>query len=208
MSPHVLKCLRWLAAVSLSCGVAAAMAAEPVEQLDEIVVTATQAKIRELRMAAEKAEDAFYARYNEINKNHDFDINCHVEKGRPVPAASMHWCVHREGAASRCLRGACRREELRPGRSRRLQRSDAAWGLRLHPHGGCNRSRQEEGLRAEPAADNQLGSAAAATRPGPREHRCAVRESAGEVVRQGRRAAGSACNFTVTFSAGRPSIVT
>ncbi len=55
-------------------------ATQPEDQLDEVVVTATQSRLRELRQAAEKAEDAFYERYNEVNKDDVFDVDCHVDK--------------------------------------------------------------------------------------------------------------------------------
>jgi hypothetical protein len=57
-----------------------AHAGQAIDQLDEVVVTATQAKLRELRKAAEQAEDAFYERYDEINKDDDFDVDCTVGK--------------------------------------------------------------------------------------------------------------------------------
>jgi hypothetical protein len=65
-------------AAALLVGAAVATAEEEPETLGEVVVIGEKVRISELREAAEKAEDAFYRRYNEVNKNDDLDINCHV----------------------------------------------------------------------------------------------------------------------------------
>jgi hypothetical protein len=53
--------------------------------LDEVLVNGT--RLRDLQAAVVKAEDRFYARYNELNKNDDFDIECRVEAplGSKIP---------------------------------------------------------------------------------------------------------------------------
>lgn len=52
----------------------AAAAKKGNQELDEVVVRGT--RLSELRSAIVKAEDRFYARYNEINQIRDFDIDC------------------------------------------------------------------------------------------------------------------------------------
>jgi hypothetical protein len=54
-------------------------AAEPERQLDEIVVSASTLKAADLRKRLVEKEDAFYAAYNDLNKNDDFDVNCREE---------------------------------------------------------------------------------------------------------------------------------
>lgn len=50
--------------------------AEP-EVLDEVLVLGTQ--LWKLRQNMIETEDRFYALYNKLNKNQDFDVHCHVE---------------------------------------------------------------------------------------------------------------------------------
>jgi len=47
------------------------------ETTDEVLVRGT--RLRELRAAIVEAEDRFYARYNELNKVDDFDIECAMD---------------------------------------------------------------------------------------------------------------------------------
>lgn len=49
----------------------AGKAIEELEELDEVVVHG-----RRLAERIERAEDRFFKLYNQLNKNHDFDINC------------------------------------------------------------------------------------------------------------------------------------
>ncbi len=48
-------------------------------ELDEIVVSGELESLSGARKAIIEAEDRFYARYNELNKNDAFDINCRIE---------------------------------------------------------------------------------------------------------------------------------
>ncbi len=54
--------------------------AKPLDKLDEIVVNGKRVTIADLRRTAEKAEDAFYERYNEVNKDDAFDVDCQVDR--------------------------------------------------------------------------------------------------------------------------------
>jgi len=65
--------------IALGCmarGIASASAA-PSTETEEVLVRAP--RLYELRAAIIKAEDRFYARYNELNKVDDFDVECKVE---------------------------------------------------------------------------------------------------------------------------------
>lgn len=55
------------------------------EVLDEVLIRGV--RLRELEAAIVVAEDHFYARYNELNKVDDFDIECRVEAplGTKIP---------------------------------------------------------------------------------------------------------------------------
>ena len=53
-----------------------------VRALDEVVVTGNLKSLSEAKKAVIEAEERFYARYNELNKDHRFDIVCHMD----VPA--------------------------------------------------------------------------------------------------------------------------
>ena len=64
----------------LSCAVHAAddpAAARP--RSDEFIVTGKPADADQARKALVEAEDRFYARYNELNKDDEYDIVCRVE---------------------------------------------------------------------------------------------------------------------------------
>jgi hypothetical protein len=53
------------------------VASTPTEgTLDELVVEAKRTRLTELRNEMIRLEDEFYARYNELNENDDFDISC------------------------------------------------------------------------------------------------------------------------------------
>jgi hypothetical protein len=53
--------------------------AKDPEPLDEVVITAPLRKLGELRAAIVDAEDRFYERYNRLNANDDFDIECSLQ---------------------------------------------------------------------------------------------------------------------------------
>jgi hypothetical protein len=53
---------------------APAQAPENVQQLDEVVILGK--KLYQLRQDVVKAEDRFYAAYNELNTDNDYDIKC------------------------------------------------------------------------------------------------------------------------------------
>jgi hypothetical protein len=50
---------------------------EANEPLDEIIVRGT--RLWQMRKAITDVDDQFFARYNEINKKHDFDVHCAME---------------------------------------------------------------------------------------------------------------------------------
>jgi hypothetical protein len=52
--------------------------AEPPEDVEEIIVRGK--RIGELRLEIQRAEEALFARFNEINSTDDFDIHCRAEK--------------------------------------------------------------------------------------------------------------------------------
>jgi hypothetical protein len=56
---------------------AATPADRPDEVLDEALVVGT--KLWKLRQKAVEVEDRFYALYNQLNKDQDFDVHCHIE---------------------------------------------------------------------------------------------------------------------------------
>jgi hypothetical protein len=65
-------------APEVSAREAATTAAPGQEQLlDEVVVRGTQ--LWKLRQRMKKTEDKFYALYNKLNKEQDFDVHCHIE---------------------------------------------------------------------------------------------------------------------------------
>lgn len=59
--------------------VTAAEANQDLPELDRVEVHGARPDLWELRQAVTEAEDRFYAKYNEINRNDDFDVNCRVE---------------------------------------------------------------------------------------------------------------------------------
>ncbi|HEY4214708.1 MAG TPA: hypothetical protein VGM84_24740 [Steroidobacteraceae bacterium] len=63
--------------VASPAGTTATAPARPDEQLDEIIVQGS--RLWQMRKAITDADDRFFARYNEINKNHDFDVHCGME---------------------------------------------------------------------------------------------------------------------------------
>jgi hypothetical protein len=48
----------------------------PGENLDELVIRAKRLKLREMRAQIVEVENRFYAKYNELNTNDDYDIHC------------------------------------------------------------------------------------------------------------------------------------
>lgn len=57
----------------------AAEGTEHVEQLEGVEVYGSPPELASQRQAITDAENRFYARYNELNLNDDFDVNCRVE---------------------------------------------------------------------------------------------------------------------------------
>jgi hypothetical protein len=84
-------------------------AAKPaVEQLDEFVVKSDH--LWQIRRAIVEAENRFYARYNELNTNDDFDVECAVNAALGSRIASRRCEIHfydqaRQEAASAALGG-------------------------------------------------------------------------------------------------------
>jgi len=58
------------------------------EELEEVVVSADLTSFSKIRKAIVDAEDRFYARYNELNDDDAYDIDCRVEAptGRRITA--------------------------------------------------------------------------------------------------------------------------
>src|SRR5262249_26326653 len=52
---------------------------EIAQAVDEIVVKGRQNKLSALRMEYVKLEDRFYAKYNKLNTDHQWDVNCNGE---------------------------------------------------------------------------------------------------------------------------------
>jgi hypothetical protein len=50
---------------------------ETSQVLDEVLVVGTP--LWKLRQKTIKVEDSFYALYNQLNKDQDFDVHCHIE---------------------------------------------------------------------------------------------------------------------------------
>lgn len=50
-----------------------------ISSLDEVIVTGKLDSLSGIRAAIKDSEDRFYARYNELNKNRDYDITCRTE---------------------------------------------------------------------------------------------------------------------------------
>src|SRR5690349_6707097 len=53
-------------------------AAGKQQTLEEVIVSGSHLKPYELRQRIVEAEDRFYSRYNEINDEDEFDVNCIV----------------------------------------------------------------------------------------------------------------------------------
>lgn len=66
-----------IVAILLGAVPAVGMAAAADEELDEVVVRGT--KLWQMREAILNAEKRFYALYNELNTNDDFDVHCDRE---------------------------------------------------------------------------------------------------------------------------------
>ena len=52
---------------------------QPPPDIESVIVSGHLNKLSEVRKAITNAEDRFYARYNELNKDDDFDIECSME---------------------------------------------------------------------------------------------------------------------------------
>lgn len=76
-----MKALSGLAVVFLAWSVTGLEAATPAtgqeQVLDEVLVQGTQ--LWKLREQMVEVEDRFYALYNKLNKDQDFDVHCHIE---------------------------------------------------------------------------------------------------------------------------------
>lgn len=89
---------KWFCTVLMSAcaamktgGAAGAASPSPASQAEdpaEIVVRG--ARLRDLKAAITKAEDRFYEKYNELNEEDDFDIECRVQPplGTRIPGRS------------------------------------------------------------------------------------------------------------------------
>ncbi len=58
--------------------------------LDEVVVEATRAKLREMRRQMVDLEDRFYDRYNGLNGNDNYDIHCGAETSAGTRLVQRH----------------------------------------------------------------------------------------------------------------------
>ncbi len=90
-SSYIFPVAAWIFCLSLGMGSAAATtpdvtppadtattaSAKPDEPPDEVIVLGK--RLSQMRKAVTDADDRFFARYNEINKDHDFDVHCIVE---------------------------------------------------------------------------------------------------------------------------------
>jgi hypothetical protein len=69
----------WLGLLLLALSARAAAASAPSGQedsLDEAIVSASRARLTAMRAEMVRLEDQFYARYNELNGNDEFDMHC------------------------------------------------------------------------------------------------------------------------------------
>jgi hypothetical protein len=77
---NVWACALLSGALAFPAAQSRAAAAAPREQvLDEAVVEATRAKLREMRVQMVALENRFYEQYNALNGNDDYDIHCAEE---------------------------------------------------------------------------------------------------------------------------------
>jgi hypothetical protein len=63
----------------MQAGIPTARAAQAELQLDEAIVRGKKIKAAELRKQMVELEDQFFARYNELNDQDEFDVHCHQE---------------------------------------------------------------------------------------------------------------------------------
>ncbi len=63
----------------LLCTAAFGVTPPPSEPMDQVVVTASQKKLSQLRAQLMEAENKFYARYNELQTDRRFKIACTME---------------------------------------------------------------------------------------------------------------------------------
>jgi hypothetical protein len=79
--------LRHAAGMLLAIACVPALAADPegaaeahrITQLEEVVVTGELTTLSGVRTAMRDSEDRFYARFNDLNQDDEFDIGCRVE---------------------------------------------------------------------------------------------------------------------------------
>jgi len=77
---NLLSSLVMTAALALRLHAASAAAPDDdLKELDQVQIYGSRQETSELRQAIIEAENRFYERYNELNSNNDFDINCLVE---------------------------------------------------------------------------------------------------------------------------------
>jgi hypothetical protein len=73
----------WTWPLALICCQAAfaqqAPASKPAEPIEEVEINAAREKLRDLRAELVRMEDQFYAKYNEMNKDDQYDVVCHME---------------------------------------------------------------------------------------------------------------------------------
>lgn len=74
---RILGWMLLITSIARCAAVAAALPHDPVS--DEVVVQGERIRLHELRREAIAAEDRFFARYNELNKERRFDVHCAVE---------------------------------------------------------------------------------------------------------------------------------
>ena len=79
--------------------------------LDEVLVRAQRVQLQEMRKEMVRLEDQFYARYDELNTNDDFDIHCFKEARtgtriikRTCRAAYEDEALQEEGQAALAIR--------------------------------------------------------------------------------------------------------
>jgi hypothetical protein len=103
-SDHLAK---WVSVVAVATGTQLSVAAAPLsggERLDEVTIHGKRAQLDEMRRAFVQLDDRFYERYNELNRNHDFDVHCRDEvrtgtllKKRSCSAVFEDKAFHDEG---------------------------------------------------------------------------------------------------------------
>jgi hypothetical protein len=67
------------AGLAMHSGIPDARAAQTEQQLDEAIVRGKKIRAAELRRQMVELEDQFFAKYNELNDEDEFDVHCHRE---------------------------------------------------------------------------------------------------------------------------------